>query len=43
MTRERADAQWRTLSSLSGHFLDIVKGLPTLVVHRRAAAQSCGL
>ena len=39
-TRDRASAQWRELASLSGHFLDVVRGLPTLVVHRRARAQS---
>lgn len=38
-TRERADAQWRALEALSGHFLDVVRGLPTLVAHRRAGAQ----
>ncbi|TIC81818.1 thiol reductant ABC exporter subunit CydD [Nocardioides sp. GY 10127] len=39
-TRDRADAQWRALSSLSGHFLDVVRGLPTLVAFRRAEAQT---
>lgn len=39
-TRDRADAQWREMSSLAGHFLDVVRGLPTLVAHRRAGAQS---
>lgn len=38
-TRERARTQWRELEALSGHFLDVVRGLPTLVAHRRAAAQ----
>lgn len=38
-TRDRADRQWRELSALSGHFLDVVRGLPTLVAHRRARAQ----
>lgn len=38
-TRDRAQKQWRLLQSLSGHFLDVVRGLPTLVAHRRAAAQ----
>ena len=28
------------LASLSGHFVDVVRGLPTLVAHRRARAQS---
>ncbi len=39
-TQDRADRQWRTLSVLSGHFLDVVRGLPTLVAYRRASAQS---
>lgn len=39
-TRDRAESQWRAMSSLSGHFLDVVRGLPTLVAHRRAEAQS---
>ena len=38
-TRDRAQKQWRLLQSLSGHFLDVVRGLPTLVAHRRARAQ----
>lgn len=39
-TRDRAQAQWRALASLSGHFLDVMRGLPTLVAFRRAEAQS---
>ncbi|WP_051706203.1 thiol reductant ABC exporter subunit CydD [Nocardioides aequoreus] len=39
-TRDRAAQQWRAMASLSGHFLDVVRGLPTLVAHRRAVAQS---
>ncbi|MDF9717573.1 thiol reductant ABC exporter subunit CydD, partial [Nocardioides sp. ChNu-99] len=39
-TRERADRQWRVLSQLAGHFVDVVRGLPTLVAHRRARAQA---
>lgn len=39
-TRDRAQEQWAAMASLSGHFLDVVKGLPTLVAHRRAKAQS---
>lgn len=39
-TRDRAEAQWREMSSLSGHFLDVVRGLPTLVAFRRARPQS---
>lgn len=38
-TRDRARTQWRELEALSGHFLDVVRGLPTLVAHRRAEAQ----
>lgn len=38
-TRDRARLQWRVLEALSGHFLDVVRGLPTLVAHRRAEAQ----
>lgn len=38
-TRDRAARQWRELGVLSGHFLDVVRGLPTLVAHRRAEAQ----
>ncbi|GAB3087606.1 thiol reductant ABC exporter subunit CydD [Nocardioides zeae] len=39
-TRERAERQWRVLGQLAGHFVDVVRGLPTLVVHRRARAQA---
>jgi ATP-binding cassette subfamily C protein CydCD len=39
-TRDRAEEQWRAMAALSGHFMDVVKGLPTLVVFRRAEAQS---
>lgn len=39
-TRDRAAEQWRAMAALSGHFLDVVRGLPTLVAHRRARAQS---
>ncbi|WP_036508239.1 thiol reductant ABC exporter subunit CydD [Nocardioides sp. URHA0020] len=39
-TRDRAQLQWRALASLSGHFLDVMRGLPTLVAFRRAEAQS---
>lgn len=39
-TRDRAEEQWRAMSALSGHFVDVVRGLPTLVAHRRARAQS---
>jgi ATP-binding cassette subfamily C protein CydCD len=39
-TRDRARSQWREMTSLSGHFLDVVRGLPTLVAFRRARRQS---
>ncbi|HET6166773.1 MAG TPA: thiol reductant ABC exporter subunit CydD [Marmoricola sp.] len=39
-TRDRADRQYRTLARLAGHFVDVVRGLPTLVTHNRAQAQS---
>lgn len=39
-TRDRARSQWREMTSLSGHFLDVVRGLPTLVAFRRARPQS---
>ncbi|MEO6511004.1 MAG: thiol reductant ABC exporter subunit CydD [Nocardioides sp.] len=39
-TRDRAREQWRVMAVLSGHFVDVMKGLPTLVAHRRARAQS---
>ncbi len=42
-TRDRADRQWRLLAQLSGHFLDVVRGLPTLVAYRRADAQSASI
>lgn len=39
-TKRRVDRQWRTLSLLSGHFLDLVSGLPTLKIFGRAKAQA---
>ncbi|MEW2038660.1 thiol reductant ABC exporter subunit CydD, partial [Streptomyces sp. NPDC005534] len=39
-TRAQMDRQWRVLSRLSGHFLDVVAGLPTLKVFGRAKAQA---
>lgn len=33
-------ARWQTLSLLSAHFLDVVRGLPTLRAHGRADAQA---
>ena len=39
-TQRQQDKQWRTLELLSGHFLDVVAGLPTLKVFGRAKAQA---
>jgi thiol reductant ABC exporter CydD subunit len=39
-TRRRTERQWRALQLLSGHFLDVVSGLPTLKVFGRAKAQA---
>ncbi|MFD3630455.1 thiol reductant ABC exporter subunit CydD [Streptomyces sp. NPDC058664] len=39
-TQARMDRQWRLLSRLSGHFLDVVAGLPTLKIFGRAKAQA---
>ncbi|MEU3713170.1 thiol reductant ABC exporter subunit CydD [Streptomyces catenulae] len=42
-TQARMDRQWRLLSRLSGHFLDVVEGLPTLKVFGRAKAQATAI
>ena len=42
-TRGRVDRQWGTLAVLSGHFLDLVAGLPTLKVFGRAKAQAAAI
>ncbi|WP_051885966.1 thiol reductant ABC exporter subunit CydD [Streptomyces hygroscopicus] len=42
-TQSRMDRQWRLLSRLSGHFLDVVAGLPTLKVFGRAKAQAASI
>jgi ATP-binding cassette subfamily C protein CydD len=42
-TRERMDRQFQTLERLSGHFLDVVAGLPTLKVFGRARAQAVSI
>ncbi|PSK95597.1 ATP-binding cassette subfamily C protein CydD [Murinocardiopsis flavida] len=39
-TRQRTERQWALLNRLGGHFLDVVEGLPTLAVFRRAKAQA---
>ena len=38
-TKAQTRRQWRLLARLSGHFLDVVQGLPTLKVFGRAKAQ----
>ncbi|QHC26505.1 thiol reductant ABC exporter subunit CydD [Streptomyces sp. GS7] len=42
-TQSRMDRQWRLLARLSGHFLDVVEGLPTLKVFGRAKAQAASI
>lgn len=39
-TRESTERRWRALSRLSGHFLDVMRGLPTLVTYGRAERQT---
>ena len=39
-TQARTRRQWRLLERLGGHFLDVVEGLPTLAVFRRAKAEA---
>lgn len=39
-TQQRTQRQWALLNRLGGHFLDVVEGLPTLAVFRRAKAQA---
>ncbi|CAM4126537.1 hypothetical protein GCM10009799_28930 [Nocardiopsis rhodophaea] len=39
-TQARTERQWRLLNRLGGHFLDVVEGLPTLAIFRRAKAQA---
>ncbi|GII63794.1 hypothetical protein Skr01_38790 [Sphaerisporangium krabiense] len=39
-TKEVTDRQWRALSQLGGHFLDVVRGLPTLRAFGRARYQA---
>ncbi|AEW95557.1 MULTISPECIES: thiol reductant ABC exporter subunit CydD [Streptomycetaceae] len=42
-TEARTKRQWRLLARLSGHFLDVVSGLPTLKVFGRAKAQAAAI
>lgn len=39
-TKQKVDRQWNSLQALSGHFLDLVQGLPTLKVFNRAKRQA---
>ncbi|MET9292179.1 thiol reductant ABC exporter subunit CydD [Streptomyces sp. NPDC003077] len=43
VTQARMDRQWQLLARLSGHFLDVVAGLPTLKVFGRAKAQAAAI
>lgn len=38
-TEASTQRRWRALAALSGHFLDVVRGLPTLVAYGRAERQ----
>ena len=38
-TGAEAERRWAALSALSGHFLDVMRGLPTLVAYGRAGRQ----
>ncbi len=38
-TEDATRRRWRALAALSGHFLDVVRGLPTLVAHGRGERQ----
>jgi ATP-binding cassette subfamily C protein CydD len=38
-TQDDTDRRWKALTSLAGHFLDVVRGLPTLVAYGRAERQ----
>ena len=38
-TQESTQRRWRSLAALSGHFLDVMRGLPTLASYGRAQAQ----
>ncbi len=39
-TQDSTERRWRALTALSGHFLDVVRGLPTLVTYGRAERQA---
>ena len=38
-TAESTQRRWRSLAALAGHFLDVMRGLPTLASYGRAQAQ----
>jgi thiol reductant ABC exporter CydD subunit len=38
-TQAQTEKQWSSLAALSGHFLDVMRGLPTLVGYQRAERQ----
>ncbi|NUO91561.1 MAG: thiol reductant ABC exporter subunit CydD [Dermatophilaceae bacterium] len=38
-TEQSTERRWAALAALSGHFLDVVRGLPTLVTYGRARRQ----
>jgi len=38
-TQESTQRRWQSLSALSGHFLDVMRGLPTLASYGRAQTQ----
>ncbi len=38
-TQESTQRRWQSLSALSGHFLDVMRGLPTLASYGRAKVQ----
>lgn len=42
-TRSRTERSWAGLQALAGHFLDTVRGMPTLRVHGRARAQAASV
>ncbi len=38
-TQDETDRRWKALAGLSGHFLDVMRGLPTLISYGRAERQ----
>ncbi|HVQ88079.1 MAG TPA: thiol reductant ABC exporter subunit CydD [Actinomycetes bacterium] len=43
LTKRKVDRQWSAIALLSGHFLDVVAGLPTLKAFGRAKAQAASI